>query len=194
MASSNNRSVTIDPDKFEIWAKKVMKEHGIKHKTDFGKDIGYNKTFYFNVVDRGYVSAPAVKALEFVYGLNVEDIMPDPPNEELPEPNPVEAPVETAKTADLTKLEDMVKQMVKATIATQQMTDDIRKGFRVQTTPRLDVESISEGVKAGMEAFWRNKKEEIVRMLNGIIFAGSFEAGKKLDELRNDQQKVWKVK
>lgn len=180
------RTTIIDKEKFGAWTKKVMKENHIKNVNEFADKIGYNHTFVYNTMARGTLSIPAIKVLEAVYALDVNDILPDPPKAETKD--------EEQKTADTTKIEDMLKEIVKASVATQQMTEDIRKGFRVQTTPRLDTESIAEGVKAGMEAFWRNKKDDIVRMLNGIIFAANFEAGKKLDELRNDQQKVWKVK
>ena len=190
---TNKRTVHIDTAKFAGWVSKVMKENHLTQKGQFADEIGYNHTFFSNCMARGYIAAPAIKALEVRYGLKVEDILPDPPKEEKTDPVQ-ETPVEQAVTVDLTKVEDTLKQMLKATLVAQGMAEDIRRGFRMQTLPRLDTESIAEGVKAGLEAFWKNKKDEITRLLNGIVFAGSFEAGKKLDEMRNDQQKVWKVK
>ena len=179
------RTIKIDRDKFIAWYKEAREKYDVKSAAEFADRIGYNHTFIANVKARGQLSVPSVKVLEAVYGLKLEDVMPD---EVKPEPEKVETP----ETVDLSNLESMLKNTLHAVTEIQGMTDDLKKGFRVQTNPRMDSESIAEGVYAGMCRFWERNKKDIIGQLRGLVFAGTFDAGKKLDEMKTDT-KIWPV-
>jgi hypothetical protein len=172
------RTIRIDKEKFIAWVAETSKKNGIKNAEEFAERIGYNRNFLSNTKMRCQLSVPAVKVLEAIYGLNLEDILPDeekPKQEEQPEEK---VPV------DLSGIEDAMKSILAHVTATQAMTDDIRKGFRVQTNPRLDTETIAEGVYSGMSRFWERNKKDILGQLRGLVFAGTYESGKQLAEMR----------
>lgn len=175
------RTTKIDTDKFSQWYHETKKKYGVHTNREFADRIGYNQTFISNTMDRGQLSAPAIKVLEAVYGLKLEDILPDAPKPEKEEPkDPPQAAV------DLSNLEDVLKRTLQAVTAVQGTTDDVRKGFRVQTTPRLDTESIAEGVYSGMSRLWERNKKDVISQLRGLVFAGTYEAGKQLNEIKTN--------
>lgn len=183
----NQNTIKIDPDKFMKWYKAARVEYKITSAREFAAKIGYNPTFVANCRDRGVITVQAYKLMELQYGLKREDIDPD---EKKPEPEPEKT--ETPETVDLSNLENMLKNTLHAVTEIQGMTDDLKKGFRVQTNPRMDSESIAEGVYAGMCRFWERNKKDIIGQLRGLVFAGTFDAGKKLDEMKTDP-KIWPV-
>ena len=181
------RTTIIDKDKFDAWVKKVMKENHIKNVNEFADKIGYNHTFVYNTMARGTLSIPAIKVMESVYGLDVNDIMPDEPKPEI-KAEPEKAPEPVKEAVDLSALEDTLKREFLTLMEIKGFMDDVRRGFRVQTLPRLDSESIAEGVYDGISRFWERNKKDFISQLRGIVFAGTFEAGKKLDEVGASQK------
>lgn len=183
-------AIKIDPEKFMKWYREARKEYKITSAREFAAKIGYNQTLIANCRDRGVISVQACKLMELQYGLKLDDIKPDEKKPE-PEPQKVEK-AETPEPIDLSNLESMLKNTLHAVTEIQGMTDDLKKGFRVQTNPRMDSESIAEGVYAGMCRFWERNKKDIIGQLRGLVFAGTFDAGKKLDEMKTDT-KIWPV-
>lgn len=139
-------AIKIDPDKFMKWYRAARKEYKITSAREFAEKIGYNQSFVANCRDRGVISVQACKLMEMQYGLKLEDIKPD---EKKPEPQKDEM-IENPEPLDLSSLESMLKNTLHAVTEIQGVTDDMKKGFRVQTNPRLDTESIAEGVYSGL--------------------------------------------
>lgn len=180
--AKNFKTIPVDPDKFMAWYKATAKKNGLKSAGEFADRIGYNHTFVYNVRDRESISAPALKSCELVYGLKLEDIKPDEPKPEV-KAEPEKAPEPVKESVDLSALEDTLKREFLTLMEIKGFMDDVRRGFRVQTLPRLDTESIAEGVYDGLSRFWERNKKDFISQLRGIVFAGTFEAGKKLDEV-----------
>ena len=188
--STQTRCV-IDPNKFKQWVEKTKQENGMKTNIEFASELGYNSVLIPNVIARGFLTRPAMIAMKNRFGLALEDVAPDPE----PEPTPVEPETATAPAAenqqatvvnvDLTKLEDTQRYVLQAVNAMKEMCDNVQRGFRVQTLPRLDSEMIAEAVRSGMESFWRTKKSEILQMFHGVICAGAMEAGQRVLEMEN---------
>lgn len=185
----NQTTIKIDPDKFMKWYMAARTEHKVSSAREFAARIGYNPTFVANCRDRGVITVPAFKLLELTYGLKLEDVKPD---EKKQEPQKAET-FEKPEPVDLSDLENMLKNTLHAVTEIQGTTDDLKKGFRVQTNPRLDSESIAEGVYAGISRFWERNKKDIIGQLRGLVYAGNFEAGKQLDEMRKNPA-AWPLK
>lgn len=177
----NTTSIEIDSEKFMKWYFATKKEHKLSSAREFAAKIGYGEQLIPNIRNRCVISPPICKLLELTYGLKLEDVLPDKPDKKKPEPQEAEKP----EPVDLSGLKTMLKNTLHAVTEIQGTTDDMKKGFRVQTNPRLDTESISEGVYSGLCRFWERNKKEIIGQLRGLVFAGTFDAGKKLDEMQN---------
>lgn len=179
--------VAIDRAKFEAWLKNAKQANNLTSNAAFAAELGYDGNMVSNIIQRHYITRPVLCAMKHRFGLELEDIAPDPEPELVPtepEPEPAAEPAPSpAPAVDLTQIEDTLKYLMQAVNAMKDMSDSIQRGFRVQTYPRLDSALIAEAVRDGMEAFWRTKKDEIVRLMNGVIFAGTFEAGKRLTEM-----------
>ena len=179
------KTVKVDPDKFMAWYKSIVRKNGFKSAAEFADGIGYNHTFVYNVRDRKQMSAPAFKSCELVYGLKLEDIQPDEQKPEEAKAGPEKALETVQNTVDLSVMEDTLKREFLTLTEMKGFMDDVRRGFRVQTLPRIDTECIAEGVCNGISRFWERNKKDIISQLRGLVFAGAFEAGKKLDEMKN---------
>lgn len=184
--------VPIDRAKFKAWLEHTKQANNLTSNAAFAAELGYDGHMVDNIIQRHYITSPALCAMKLRFGLELEDVAPDPEPEPVPaepapaepEPEPAAEPAPSpAPAVDLTRIEDTLKYLMQAVNAMKDMSDSIQRGFRVQTYPRLDSALIAEAVKDGMEAFWRTKKDEIVRLMNGVIFAGTFEAGKRLTEM-----------
>ena len=187
------RRMPVDKEKLD----KILFEKKLVKKQLSLEMAGYRQ-YLNNEITRG-LRHQTIVMLDKLYGIAYDEIKPDEPKKEkaaetggaeadAEEEKPEEEKKQTetqapAAQADLSKLEDMLQRAVRLLNQNAEFEEMVKQGFRVRTTPQIMTQDISEGVRQGMEAFWRNQQKDIIGKLNGLVYAATLQAIKNAYEM-----------
>lgn len=175
------RRLAVDREKLErvLFEKKLV-------KNQMGLEMGGYRQYFTNEIRDG-LRHQTVVMLDKLYGISYDEIKPDETKKEKPEEEKKQTETQApAAQADLTKLEDMLQRAVRLLNQNDEFVEMVKQGFRVRTTPQLMTQDISEGVRQGMEAFWRGMKKDFLSQMNGLVYAAVYKA---ISELFNQASK-----
>ena len=180
------RRMPVDKEKLDkiLFEKKLV-------KNQMGLEMAGYRQYFQNEIRDG-LRHQTIVMLDKLYGIAYDEIKPDGPKKEKPEEEKKQTEKQApAAQADLSKLEDMLQRAVRLLNQNAEFEEMVKQGFRVRTTPQLMTQDISEGVRQGMEAFWRNTKKEFISQMNGLVYAAVYKA---TSELFNEASKEGRTK
>lgn len=176
------RRMPVDKEKLDkiLFEKKLV-------KNQMGLEMAGYRQYFHNEIRDG-LRHQTIVMLDKLYGIAYDEIKPDEPKIEKPEEEKKQTETQApAAQADLSKLEDMLQRAVRLLNQNDEFVEMVKQGFRVRTTPQLMTQDISEGVRQGMEAFWRNQQKDIIGKLNGLVYAATLQAIKNAYEMAHKE-------
>lgn len=153
--------------------------------TRAGALVGRSSSYFQKFCCNDEIPAHAVPVVEKILDIKYDQYKPA---DEADKKQPEQMSQQTAPPpTDLTRIEIALKELVRQQQAMSEVLELIKQGFRVQTSPRINSQDISEGVLDGLSRYVKRVESEGKRDLNGIIFSAVLSAMNKKDELGNEQ-------
>lgn len=182
--------VRIDKKKMTDWIAGTLKNNGSKPRAWMAYEIGVAPSSLSSRLSDGEMPIEMLVRLKERFKLNIEDVIPEEDKKRAEENNlrPAQESVNGAERAVIQELAQTGKLALQKMEAGKSLAENIARGFRVQTNPVIDTQAVTEAVKAGMEAFWRSKKAEIIDLFRGSMTSAVIEGTKKVNEMEMERK------
>ena len=138
------------------------------------KEMGYGETAIHNAIERRSMSSQMALLLDKLFGIKYDLIKPD---DTKPEPAQTALSIPTEKAdVDLDKLEELLEKSNQLLKDNSDFIEAIKQGFRVQTSPRIIAEDISQGVRDGLMSWWNQINKDFYKRLLGTMYSAMIQA------------------
>lgn len=191
-------SIEIDGNKL----KDELRIRGLNH-SEAGRKMHCSESFIATTIRKNKLGRDKMLLMQTILGISEESIRPDPKPE--PEPEPLKAEEKGAEQMSIQEMLELCREIKEASSAkadgpgleavihaidknmlpVREMVEAVRnRAFRVATMTDMSEGHIANGVKNGMDAWWKAHSSDV----QGAIYAGVYNALVKYWEFRNTKE------